>query len=120
MEKSIKLHFIATIHGGDMPHKVAVSGRAAWFLLTLLQAGSRGTTTLERPAPRISHYLFVLRRQGINVSTEYETHGGGFSGNHGRFKLIDNVTVADGTLDAWLDSPEGRREFPNASFARAA
>lgn len=120
MEKPIKLSFIATIHGGETSHKVKVSGRPAWFLLTLLQAGSRGTTTLERPAPRISHYLFILRRQGINVSTEYETHGGGFSGNHGRFKLIDRVTVADGTLDEWLAGPEGRRDFPNPSFARAA
>lgn len=115
-----KLQFTATIHGGTEPIRVTVTGRAAWFLLTLLQAGKRGTTTLERPAPRISHYLYVLRRQGFNVSTEFEPHEGVFGGNHGRYVLQDIVTVEGGSLDEYLASPEGRREFPNARFARAA
>ena len=119
-QPQVKLTFTATIHGGLEPHRVTVSGRAAWFLLSLMQAGKRGVTTLERPAPRIGHYLFQLRRAGFNVTTDYETHGGVFGGNHGRFKLVDDVTVEGGTLGAYLDSTEGRREFPNAVFARAA
>ena len=120
MEKPNKLTFRATILGGEVPRRVTVNGRAAWFLLTLMQAGKRGVTTLERPAPRISHYLYQLRKLGFAVSTEYEAHGGAFGGNHGRFTLIDRVTIEGGTLAEYLASPEGRREFPNSDFGRAA
>lgn len=115
-----KLTYSAFIHGGLEVRRVTVSGRPAWLLLCLLRAGRRGITTLENPAPRISHYLFVLRKQGFVVSTDYESHTGTFGGTHGRFRLLDTVRVAGGTLDDYLASPDGRREFPDASFARAA
>ncbi len=114
-----KLQFVATIHGAN-PRRVMVVGRPAWFLLVLLKAGTKGTTTLERPAPRISHYLFVLRKLGFSVSTEYEAHSGPFGGTHGRFTLLDRVTVEGGTLAEYLASPEGYREFAGFDFARVA
>lgn len=69
------------------------SGREAWTLRRLIEAGSRGVTTLDHPAPRWSHYIYKLRRAGLTISTEYEQHRGPFPGNHGRYRLETAVTV---------------------------
>jgi hypothetical protein len=68
-------------------------GREAWTLRHLLNAGSSGITTLEQPAPRWSHYVFKLRKAGLVISTDRETHGGAYPGNHGRYRLETQVTV---------------------------
>jgi hypothetical protein len=73
------------------PQKVA--GRMAWALERLIQAGDNGVTTLEEPAPRWSDYIFKLRRVGIWIETETETHGGPFSGTHGRYRLVTPVEI---------------------------
>lgn len=116
---SAKLKFTATIHqpetaGGNIP--VTVIGRDGWALLHLIAAGSKGLTTIERPAPRWSHYIFKLRRAGIVIHTEDESHAGSFAGHHGRYRLISNVSVSGGNLAEWLASDEGRREFPRYDF----
>ena len=54
----------------DHPPK-KVSGRMAWALERLVQAGDQGVTTLEEPAPRWSHYIYQLRGIGIDVETEH-------------------------------------------------
>jgi hypothetical protein len=119
--RSVKLCFRATIHGPDAePVTVAVSGRPAWALLSLMRAGKRGCTPIERPAPRWSDYIFRARALGFNIETIHEGHEGSFAGHHGRYVLHDTVSVKGGTLDAYLASAEGRREFPDATFARAA
>lgn len=122
-EKSPALTFSATIYRDGEPRTATINGRPAWLLLRLMQAGGRGVTTLDLiAARRVSHYLFMLRKSGINVETTREQHGGAFAGNHGRFRLMDRVSVSGGTLAEWLASPEGRREFPDgvAGDARQA
>ncbi len=118
---AIKLTFRATIHKPSAePVTVTVGGRPAWAILSLMRAGKRGCTPIDRPAPRWSDYVFKARALGFNVETIHEGHEGSFAGHHGRYVLHDAVTVTGGTLDLYLASPEGLREFPNATFARAA
>lgn len=113
---SAKLHFIATIHNANGDHSIKVVGRAGWGLLHLIASGPAGLTTLARPAPRWSDYIFKLRRAGVSISTAEEGHEGTFAGHHGRYTLLDRVSVTGGNLSEWLDSPEGRREFPRHNF----
>jgi hypothetical protein len=70
-------------------------GRSAWTLLRLIEAGDRGVTPLESPAPRWSHYVFVLRREGIVIETIEERHGGPYAGRHGRYLLRSPVVILD-------------------------
>lgn len=122
---AIKPKFYATVarpqpDGSTATFKVEVVGRTAWCLLALLQSGRRGCTPIDRPAPRWSHYVWVLRTKlGVNVVTHDEPHPGAYSGSHARYQLLDEVTVGGGNLDTFLASPEGR-EFARFSFARAA
>lgn len=116
--KPIKPNFQAVVtHPGAVPFTVAIVGREAWALLSLIRSGTKGCTPIDRPAPRWSDYVFRLRKKGVNVETIDETHGGSFAGQHARYVLRDMVTVGGGNLIEYLASPEGRREFPNASFA---
>jgi hypothetical protein len=69
------------------------SGRFAWALSELIRAGKRGVTPIDRPAPRWSHYVYRLRRDGIPIKTLPEKHAGAFPGRHGRYVIADAVTV---------------------------
>jgi hypothetical protein len=73
--------------------EIELRGRLAWTMSELLDAGSRGITTLERPAPRWSHYVFMLRRKGICIASIPEKHGGEFAGMHSRYRLTSDVHV---------------------------
>src|SRR5688572_8473158 len=68
-------------------------GRFAWALHELIEAGAKGCTPIDRPAPRWSHYVHRLRRDGVAIETVEEKHGGPFSGRHGRYRLSSNVQV---------------------------
>lgn len=70
-------------------------GRFAWTLNELVQAGDKGITTLENPAPRISHYVMILRRSGVAITTEDEKHSGPFGGRHGRYRLAVPIAVLE-------------------------
>ncbi len=121
MEKPVKLIFTATIRKPDStPFTVTCEGRMRWAILSLIRAGNRGCTPIDRPAPRWSDYVFKARARGFNIETIHEGHGGSFSGHHARYVIHDEVTVGGGTLAEYLESPEGRREFGGATFARAA
>ena len=120
MSNPVKLSFNATVfRDGTRPHRIACIGRVAWAILSLMRAGKKGCTPIDRPAPRWSDYVFKARGLGFNIETVHEGHEGPFAGHHARYVLHDRVAVAGGTLEAYLASPEGRREFPDASFARA-
>ncbi len=75
---------------GDM---LTLPGRAAWALGRLLEAGEAGCTPIDQPAPRWSHYVFKLRKAGLVISTDRESHSGPYPGNHGRYRLETPVTI---------------------------
>jgi hypothetical protein len=70
--------------------------REAWTLRRLVEAGRRGVTTIDYPAPRWSHYVYKLRKAGLAITTDYESHKGEFPGNHGRYRLETPVTIIEG------------------------
>ena len=72
---------------------VTVVGRDAWMLKQLLAVGAKGLTSIHNPAPRISHYVFKLRRAGLNIETIDEQHGGPFAGSHARYVLKSPVVI---------------------------
>jgi hypothetical protein len=71
-------------------------GREAQTLRHLVDAGAIGLTTIDHPAPRWSHYIYKLRKAGLVISTDYESHKGDFPGTHGRYRLETRVTVIEG------------------------
>lgn len=73
--------------------QLTFTGREAWTLRRLIDAGSAGVTTIDHPAPRWSHYIFKLRRAGLVITTDYEPHIGPFPGTHGRYRLETAVAV---------------------------
>jgi hypothetical protein len=79
------------------------TGQFAWALLQLHRAGKTGITSLENPAPRLRHYVYGLRRDGLDITTDYEDHGGTFAGRHGRDRLTTPIEVIE------IREPEGRR-----------
>ena len=73
-----------------------VRGRYAWTLAALVEAGERGVTPIDRPAPRWSHYVDILRdREGLDIETVEERHGGPFRGWHGRYVLRTPVEIIE-------------------------
>jgi hypothetical protein len=75
---------------------VMVIGRDAWMLGQLVHAGASGTTSLENPAPRVSHYIWKLRHTyGIAIASIEEQHGGPFAGHHVRYILQQRIEFAD-------------------------
>ncbi|MCX5580531.1 winged helix domain-containing protein [Kaistia terrae] len=79
--------------GGHDGRILVLKGRVAWMVDRLIKAGPRGTTSIESPAPRISHYVFKAREAGLNIETVDEPHDGAFSGRHGRYFLRSTVEV---------------------------
>jgi hypothetical protein len=77
----------------DVGWVVIATGREAWALAQLIEAGERGCTPINQPAPRWSHYVFLLRRRGLDIETVEERHGGPFKGCHGRYVLRTPMTV---------------------------
>ena len=73
--------------------EITVRGRDAETLHRLIEAGDQGVSGIERVGPRLSHYIFKLRRSGFGIVTFEEKHGGAFAGYHGRYKLISQVEV---------------------------
>lgn len=82
--------------GGD-PFDIYVSGRNAWALDRLREAGPKGVTPFTEPAPRWSAYVHNLRGLGVPIETLTEPHGGAFSGTHARYVL--RATARKGGAD---------------------
>lgn len=80
------------IHPEDgEPFTIEARGREAWALDRLTEAGPRGCTPIEQPAPRWSAYVHRLRGLGVPIETVTEPHGGAFAGTHGRYVLRARV-----------------------------
>jgi len=76
---------------GGEPFPVTVKGRPKWALKALIEAGARGITSMENPAPRMSGYIHLLRGMGVPIETQHEPHGGEFAGHHARYRLLAQV-----------------------------
>jgi hypothetical protein len=73
--------------------RIKLTGRLAWTLMRLEEAGEKGCTPIEQPAPRWSDYVFQLRGLGFVIETIHERHEGPFPGTHGRYVLRSKVTI---------------------------
>lgn len=85
-----------TVHIEPDGAYVRLTGRVAWALSQLLQAGEKGVTPIDTPGPRWSGYVHELRRLGIVVQTIHERHAGPFPGTHARYVLRSVVTIREG------------------------
>jgi len=74
---------------------MTIIGRDAWMLQELIKAGKAGCTSIDNPAPRVSHYVFKLRGFGIAIETVHEPHSGPFRGSHARYFLRSDLVVLD-------------------------
>lgn len=83
--------------GPEGPCRVTLKGRVRWALCQLVEAGARGVTPVERPAPRWSSYVHDLRRLGFAIETIRERHGGDFPGQHARYVLQSAVAIGGGS-----------------------
>lgn len=67
--------------------RIEVKGRARWALERLIEAGRRGCSTVDDPAPRWAAYIHKLRSAGLEIETVNEAHHGPFEGTHARYVL---------------------------------
>lgn len=79
---------------------VSVKGRERWTLECLIEAGTKGCTPIDIPAPRWSAYVFDLRKRGIEIETIHEPHGGQFKGTHVRYVLRSKVSRVESEASA--------------------
>ncbi len=70
-------------------------GRPAWALRNLICAGEKGCTPIDTPGPRWSHYVWVLRGEGVSIETITERHCGQFPGTHARYVLRSEVVIIE-------------------------
>jgi len=91
----MKRHKVRFLLEDNDPVDLIAVGRDGWALSQLLNAGETGLTTLQNPAPRWSHYVYKLRRMGVNIATINEKHGGPYSGTHARYILQSKIRVLD-------------------------
>ena len=89
---AIKVRLADPENGGTIKRFV---GRDAWALSELVSAGVNGLTTLERSAPRWSHYIYKLRRSGIAIETRHEPHAGNYPGHHARYFLRSQLEILE-------------------------
>jgi len=76
---------VSPAEGG--PIAIALSGRSAWMLNHLIEAGLMGITAADHPGARIAAYVHKLKRRGIPISTALEANRGGWTGTHARYRL---------------------------------
>lgn len=74
---------------------LTLKGRDAWAVDNLIEAGERGCTPIDNPAPRWSGYVHKARKAGLNIETVTEAHGGDFRGTHARYVLRSRVEVVE-------------------------
>lgn len=83
---------------GNLTTTLTFNGRDAFALDQLIKAGRRGCRTIDNPAPRWSHYVYKLRRAGLNIQAHDEAHGGPYAGHHARYELLTKILVLESTF----------------------
>ncbi|WP_138923649.1 winged helix domain-containing protein [Sulfitobacter sp. BSw21498] len=76
-----------TLNLSEQSRTFELKGRLGWAMVQLVQAGHTGVTSMTRPAPRWSAYIFALRELGIPIETHTESHKGNYPGMHARYVL---------------------------------
>lgn len=81
---------------------ISLTGRVAWAMAQLVNAGKEGCTPINNPAPRWSGYIHNIRKEYpfINVETVTELHGGQFAGSHARYVLHTKIVPSSKLEDA--------------------
>ena len=73
---------------------LVVRGRAAWCLKELLLAGSFGITGCRGRGRRLAAHIYILRRRyNLEITTQFEPHGGSYPGHHARYRLSSEIKV---------------------------
>ena len=89
---------------------ITITGRRnCETLRALIEAGPRGTSSLEHwvVGKRLSHYVFRLRGFGLNIETQDVQTGDGV--RYGRYVLHGDVEIIDGNrLGDDIDVLDGR------------
>jgi hypothetical protein len=95
MSARVKTNFI--VYDAERgPRTITLTGRFAWALGALINAGATGCTPISTPGPRWSGYVHKLRHKyGLSIATIDEEHGGPYSGTHARYVLQQRVEFAD-------------------------
>lgn len=71
---------------------ITLIGRECWTMRKLLDAGSRGVSSLDNIGPRLAHYIFKLRSYGFAIETVHEKNGGDFPGSHSNLQILSDVS----------------------------
>ena len=90
---AVTMKIVVSVLGRDKANIVTVTGRDAWALQCLHEAGTKGCTPIDTPGPRWSAYVLNLRRMGFAVETVHESHKGPFPGTHARYVLRDRIVL---------------------------
>jgi hypothetical protein len=73
---------------------ITLTGRLAWALHLLMDAGENGLTPLDNPGPRWSGYIHKLRTvHGLEIETVTESHGGAFPEHHASYILPSKLEI---------------------------
>ena len=81
--------------------EIDLTGRMAWALDRLIQAGARGCTPITEPAgPRWSGYVHRLRGVGLDIQTLTTPHTGPYAGHHAKYVLRTAVEVISDEMAA--------------------
>lgn len=93
MKTATRIRAIVTEPDGTTWH-LTVTGRLAWALGNLIEAGGKGCTPLDNPGPRWSAYVHKLRHAfGLDIETIHEQHQGAYPGTHARYVLRSRVDL---------------------------
>ncbi|MBB3996047.1 hypothetical protein GGR95_003713 [Sulfitobacter undariae] len=84
--------FIITPTEGH-PFTITVKGRDRWALEQLSQAGIKGCTPIDNPAPRWAAYVHSLRGMDVPIVTHTVAHEGPFKGTHARYQLLASIAA---------------------------
>ena len=91
-----------------------LSGQTAWFIGDLKKAGSKGVTKADYPGLHVGDIVMRIRRKlGDDViSTEMEPNTHGWGGEHGRYRLVSEITIQEITYPNKQNTRrQGRHEY---------